>query len=260
MLEFVNKNKAYVKMLQETLGITADGVAGPQTLQAAEEHFDGPVISHDGKLVPIEFDGVVNHQYSLDTLPDGSKNWYLRKQDIDNIVVHWGGLNALHCYQVFFNPKYAHATSHFLIGRNPKTEELEVLQCLDTAQVAWHAGKANKQSVGIDICQHPAVKHFDKTKVFYPGAEIVKNSSKRGPQGDIVDIDPELAEFANDFIWALREVLDLGDKPVCKDEEVYKISDAKKFSVLGHHNFSKQKWDVAPWAKKLYHDLDEEVC
>jgi len=260
MLEFLNKNKAYVKTLQESLGITADGVVGPQTLEAAEEHYGRPVISHGGKLVPIEFDGVINHQYSLHELPDGSKNWYLRKQDIDNIVVHWGGLNVIHCYQVFFNPKYAHATSHFLIGRNPKSEELEVLQCLDTAQVAWHAGKANKQSVGIDICQHPSVKWYEKTKEYYPGAQIVKNGSNRGPQGDIVDIDPELAMFANDFIWALREILDLSHKPVCKDEEIYKIGDARQFSVLGHHNFSKQKWDVIPWAEKLYHHLDEDLC
>jgi hypothetical protein len=259
MLEYLNRNKAYVKSIQAEVGVTPDGVAGPQTLRAVEEHFDAPVISHNGKFIPLEFDGVINHSYSLHELPDGSKNWYQRKQPIDNICVHWGGLNALHCYQVFFNPKYAHASSHFLIGRNPKSEELEVLQCLDTMQTAWHAGKANKQSVGIDICQHPAVKYFDKTKEYYPGVEVVKNRSQRGPS-DVVDIDPELAEFANDFIWALREVLELSHKPVCKDDEVYKINDAKQFSVLGHHNFSKQKWDPAPWADRLYHDLDEEVC
>jgi len=260
MLEHLNDNKTYVKLLQNEIGVAVDGIAGPNTLKAAEEYYGKPVISHNGKLVPINFSGKINHQYSLHELPDGSKNWYYRKNNIDNIVVHWGGLNAPHCYQVFFNPKYAHTSSHFLVGFNPKSKELEVLQCLDTAQVAYHAGKANKQSVGVDICQHPQKKYFERTKSWYKGAEIIKNPSSRGPKGDIVDIDPQLADFSREFLVALRSVLDLDHKPVCTDEEVYKIEDVKQqYSILGHHNFSVQKWDPAPWAHKLYHGIDDEM-
>jgi len=263
MLEHLNSNKTYVRLLQQEIGTTADGVAGPNTLKAAEEFYGKPVISHNGKLIPINFSGKINHSYSLHELPDGSKNWYSRKTPIDNIVVHWGGLNAPHCYQVFFNPKYAHTSSHFLVGHNPKSGELEVFQCLDTAQVAYHAGKANKQSVGVDICQHPSIKYLDKTKSWYPGAEVITNPSKRGPQGDIVDIDPQLAEFAREFLKALRTAMDLDHKPVCEDEQVYKIEDVKqRYSILGHHNFSVQKWDVIPWADRLYHGIDDEenIC
>lgn len=265
MFEFVNKNRAYVKSLQLKIGVRDDGVAGPNTLKAAEDFFNSQVVAHKGKIIPIDFDGKINHNYSLYKLPDGSKNHYTRRTPIDNIVVHWGGLNPLHCYQYFFNPKYAHTSSHFLIGRNTRNDELEVFQCLDTGLAAYHAGKANKQSVGVDICQHPTVKFFEKTNSYYPGAQIVKNSSKRGPQGDIVDIDPELADFSNRFLRALNEVCGLSNKPVCKDEEVYNLKDAKSFSILGHHNFSKQKWDVIPWADRLYHNIEpiedfNDVC
>jgi len=263
MFEFVNKNRAYVKSLQLKIGVRDDGVAGKNTLKAAEEFYDSQVIAHKGQIVPIDFDGKINHNYSLYKLPDGTKNHYVRKTPIDNIVVHWGGLNPLHCYQVFFNPKYAHTSSHFLIGRNTRNGEMEVFQCLDTGLAAYHAGKANKQSIGIDICMHPMVKYWDKTKDYYPGAQIVKNSSKRGPQGDIVDIDPELADLSNRFLRALNEVCELTHKPVCRDENVYNLNDAKKFSILGHHNFSKQKWDVIPWADRLYHNIEndnDEYC
>jgi hypothetical protein len=258
MLDFINQNKSYVKSLQTQIGVTADGIAGPNTLKAAEEYFNSQVIQHNGKLVPINFNGCkITHNHSLHKLPDGSKNWYSRKTDIDNIIVHWGGLNAPHCYQVFFNPKYAHTSSHFLIGHNPNTGDIEIFQCLDTSQVAYHAGKANKQSVGVDICQHPSVKYFDKTKVWYKDVAIVQNCSKRGPK-EVVDIDPQLADISFEFLTALREVLELDDKPVCGDDEVYKLSDAKQFSILGHHNVSVQKWDVACWADKLYRKMDAQ--
>lgn len=252
----INSNPTYVKSLQTQIGVKVDGVAGPNTLSAIEEYHGSPVIQHDGKFIPINFQGTVRHDYSLDTLPDGTKNWYLRKTPIDNVVVHWGGLNASHCFMVFHNPKYAHLSSHFLIGRNPNNGELEVFQCLDTGLVAYHAGKANKQSVGVDICMHPETKYFAKTKEWYPGAEIRPNPSLRGPQKDIVDIDPELAAFASSFLEELRYALELSDKPVCTDDEVYSLKDAKQFSILGHHNISAKKWDCAPWADRLYHNLD----
>lgn len=256
MFHNINKNQTYVKSIQTQLGLEVDGIAGPETLKAVEDDLSSQVIQHLGQFVPIAFEGKIRHDYSLDVLPDGTKNWYYRKNKIDNIVVHWGGLNASHCFMVFHNPKYAHTSSHFLIGRNPNNGELEVYQCLDTGLVAYHAGKANKQSVGVDICMHPDTKYFAKTKKWYPGAEIVPNPSARGPQKDIVDIDPELADFASQFLSALRDVLELSHKPVCSDDEIYALEPAKQFSILGHHNISVKKWDPAPYADRLYHHLD----
>lgn len=251
MLESVNKNKFYTKLLQEEVGCKIDGVVGPNTVNACEKTWGSSVISHNGKLVPIDFHGKINHEYSLFELPDGTQNWRPRTKNIDNIVVHWGGLHALHCYQIFFNTSQRHVSSHFLIGRNVKSGELEVLQCLDTGLVAYHGGKINGQSVGIDICQSPEVKHFNKTLEYYPNAEIIKNSTSRGPS-EIVDIDPELAEFAARFIDALEHALDLQHKERLHSDEVLSINELKNYSVLGHHNVSLKKWDVLPYADRLY--------
>jgi hypothetical protein len=32
-----------------------------------------------------------------------------------------------------------------------------------------------------------------------------------------------------------------------------------KYSIVGHHNISAKKWDVIPWAEKLYYDLDGDI-
>ena len=53
----------------------------------------------------------------------------------------------------------------------------------------------------------------------------------------------------------IEEAVELEDKPVCKDNEVYSVKDASQFSIVGHHNISAKKWDVIPWAEKLYYNL-----
>jgi len=252
---FVNKDKEYVKQIQAAAGCKADGICGPNTLKAFEDLHCSSVIQHKGKLVPIDFSGTIRHNMSLDTLPNGKQNWYTRKTPIDNIVVHWGGLNNNHCFRVFYSvDNTSCTTSHFLIGRNTDNNELEVWQCLDTAQVAYHAGKMNAQSVGMDICMHPDTKYKKHTSKHYEYS-VMENNTGRGPK-ECVDIDPELAEFAREFILALRVLLELDDKPVCPDDKVYDLEEVKQFSVVGHHNVSAKKWDVSPWADKLYRDCD----
>ena len=44
-----------------------------------------------------------------------------------------------------------------------------------------------------------------------------------------------------------------------KDNKVYSVKDASQFSIVGHHNISAKKWDVIPWAEKLYYDLDGDI-
>ena len=72
----------------------------------------------------------------------------------------------------------------------------------------------------------------------------------------MVMIGEELASLSRDFLLSLREATSLDDKPVCEDNEVYSVGDAAKFSIVGHHNISAKKWDVIPWAEKLYYGLD----
>ena len=39
---------------------------------------------------------------------------------------------------------------------------------------------------------------------------------------------------------------------------ILSIEEAKKFSIVGHHNISARKWDVIPWVEKLYYGIGDE--
>ena len=258
--KYINKNKKYVKEVQSEVGAIADGVYGPNTHKAVLSHF-GNVIFHMGKVVPIDFHmAEIDMSAPLYELDDGTKNWYNRKSDPSSICVHWGGLNTRHCYNVFNMAKGRHVSSHFLLGFNHKKQCMEILQCLDTGQVAYHAGKFNKHSIGIDICMHPEQKYWEKTKRWYPDAslEVCKIPDSRVKGRKIVMIGEELAEFSREFLIALRDAVGLNDKPACESLDVLSLEEAKKYSIVGHHNISAKKWDVIPWAEKLYYNLDNE--
>jgi len=173
-----------------------------------------------------------------------------------NVIFHMGKVVPIN----FNMAKGRHVSSHFLLGFNHKKQCMEILQCLDTGQVAYHAGKFNKHSIGIDICMHPEQKYWEKTKRWYPDSslEICKIPDSRVRGRKIVMIGEELAAFSREFLIALRDAVGLNDKPVCESLEVLSLEEAKKYSIVGHHNISAKKWDVIPWAEKLYYNLDNE--
>ena len=253
----LNKDKEYVRSLQQEVGAVADGVYGPNTHRAVQEYYGSPVIMHMGKVVPIDSPLDVDWSASLYELDDGTQNWYERKEDPSTICVHWGGLNSRHCYNVFNMARGRHVSSHFLIGRNHKTGKYEILQCLDTGLVAYHAGKFNKKSIGIDICMHPDTRYWEKTEKWYPDAYVdtVKLGDKRVDGKEIAMIGDEFADICKEFLRSLRDATGLSDKPVCESFDVMSVSEAAKYSIVGHHNISAKKWDVIPWAEKLYYNL-----
>lgn len=256
MFQTVNKNKDYVRKLQEEVGAVADGIFGPATLKACEEYYNSSVIIHNGQVVPLgNKDYIVDHKHSLYQLPDGTRNWRNRGSfPIETLCVHWGGLNVKHCYMTFYNSNGRHVSSHFGIGWDPVEKRLEVNQWVDTALVTYHGGKFNNYSVGIDICQHPDIKWATKSKQWY-NTEEIDNPSSRGPS-KLMSIDPDLASISSAFIGDLMIALDLMHKPVCDHDEVMSVSQAKEYAVVGHHNISAKKWDVAPWRDSLYPTLE----
>jgi len=263
MFKHINKNVPYVQKIQEMIGTRADGVAGKNTLKKLKEYYNSEIIAHNGKFIPLNNskDYIVEHDLSLHTLPDGEQPWYYRKNKIDTICMHWGGLNARHCYRVFYNCKGSHVSSHFLIGRDPRdNNRIEIIQCLDTALVSYHAGKFNKYSVGVDICQHPEVRYATKTKSYGYDSHEIDNHSSRGPD-KMMSLDPELAEVAKSFIEDLRVALELDDKPILKSEELMGIHELTEFSIVSHMNVSNKKWDIVEaWAKDLHWAINDEDC
>jgi hypothetical protein len=254
----LNQNRDYVRVLQQQAGAVVDGFYGPATHNAIKAFYGMPVMIHMGKVIPIDSPLNVNLSASLYELDDGTKNWYERKKDPSTICVHWGGLNTRHCYNVFNMARGRHVSSHFLIGKNHKTNEYELLQCLDTGLVAYHAGKFNKHSIGVDICMHPQKKYWEKTKKWYPDAFLSKydGDDKRVPKDEIAMIGPEFSTLCRQFLHALTAATGLDNKPICEDNNVYPVNDAAKFSIVGHHNISAKKWDVIPWAQSLYYSID----
>ena len=149
---------------------------------------------------------------------------------------------------------------NLLIGKNHKTGEFEILQCLDTGLVAYHAGKFNKYSIGVDICMHPDLRYWEKTQKWYPGAykEVSPNGDPRVNGKEIAMISDIFSHLCRDFLHSLREATELHEKPVCETFDVMSVKDAAKYSIVGHHNISAKKWDVIPWAEKLYFGIDND--
>jgi len=257
----LNKDKDYVRSLQQEVGVTADGIYGPGTHRAVRNYYGMPIMMHMGKVVPIDSPLEVDWSAPLYELDDGTKNWYKRKADPSSICVHWGGLNSRHCYNVFNMARGRHVSSHFLIGKNHKSGEFEILQCLDTGLAAYHAGKFNKYSIGIDICMHPDLRYWDKTQKWYPDAykEVMEDIDPRVNGKEIAMIGDDFADLCRQFLQSLRESTNLDKKPACESFDVMSVKEASNYSIVGHHNISAKKWDVIPWAEKLYFGLDEEL-
>lgn len=259
MFEHINRNKAYVMQTQKELGVKVDGVVGPKTFEAIKDFYGCEVIAHNGKFVPLnnKLKYVVEHDLSLYELPDGTKNWCHRSQPAETICLHWGGHNARNLYRIFFNTKSRHVSTHFAIGRDPRdNNRIEVMQFLDTGLQAYHAGKFNKFSVGIDICQSVETRHINTALENGYDVKVIDNPGRGDKQ--MISLDPELAEVAREFIKDLRVAMEIDHKPICKDEEIYGIYEAANFSIVSHLNLSARKWDVAScWAKHLHHAIDD---
>ena len=72
-------------------------------------------------------------------------------------------------------------------------------------------------------------------------------------------IGDDFADVCRQFLQSLRETTGLESKPVCESLNVMSVAEASKYSVVGHHNISAKKWDVIPWAEKLYYGIDESI-
>lgn len=167
-----------------------------------------------------------------------------RKGGISGITLHWGGLNAEHCYNVFASDS-RDVSSHFVIGRHPE-DGVRVYQLLDLRHCAWHGGKVNDFTIGIDICQSPEINwfdHYSKDKNY--SIQKIKNTSGRGP-ATVLSLDPVLAEGAAAFIQDLMHALNF-ELRTPPDHRTYSIEELQQFTLFGHHHASEKKYDVACW-------------
>jgi hypothetical protein len=158
-----------IKEFQREMGIQADGMCGPGTFrrkfnERAEElersdsdpNYSDHIICH-GDAVPIEWDRVVLWTDNAGhKAKEGNYKKVTGKRDIDLFVTHWDVcLSSDICQRVLDKRGIS---VHFLIDNDGT-----IYQTLDTTHVAWHAGGANKRSVGVEI----ANAYYPKWQTWY---------------------------------------------------------------------------------------------
>jgi hypothetical protein len=170
-----------------------------------------------------------------------------KERDINAVIVHWGGLNPQHLGRVFANRK---ASSHLAVGICENTGEIGVFQYLDMAHVAWHAVGANQNTIGIDICQQPEVKHLGYYKKHGYDIQTIENPAKGYGPSKIVSLDPRIQKATASLLINLCEAFGIREDYATLEDGLVSKERLAEGGLFSHfHVDFKQvgKWDVAPW-------------
>lgn len=254
-----NLNALQIKSFQSSNNLPTTGIIDDKLIDKLKTEHNSDFIAHNGKLVSLKNNRKYNVVFdlSLYELPDGSKPWHYRREEAKTICLHVSGFNTRHNWMQFMTTKIYHEATHFSIGRNPKNNnEIEIVQHLDTGLEAAHSGKFNQFSIGVDIAQPIDVRHLEiATKCGYQ-TQIIDNIGERGLVDDpqILSIDEELVAVAKQFLNDLMHVMEIADKPICKDDQVHSIHDAKNFSICAYTNVN-SRFNLSmsnAWCEKLH--------
>lgn len=220
---------------------------------------------HNGARIALSDKGqksalyTFEHPFGLSVIKGG---WYRNShRRIRFIQLHWGGIDAPQCKRVLVN---RNLSSHFGIDRKA------IYQWLDTGVVAYHGGKTNLHSIGIDICQQPTTKYHQRYRDRGYDCEIVDNPNrvygdlKRGDK-QIITLDSHIVVMVRELLSDLCEAFDVplrvprGSNGYADSGEFFHgvfpekhMKDGKFRGIIGHHHSSKGKWDVAPWWDQIF--------
>ena len=234
-----------------------DGKLGPMTWRSMLSRFE-PVMPSDNYVVASGRRLSIGHSASPYTVINFDQtggpslheaghftSWANR--EIDRVIMHWGGLDPKHLQAVMSTPDRKVST-HFGVGLID--DQPVVYQYLDLAHKAWHAGKFNTNSVGIDICQQPDYKWIQRYKDKGYDVKRIKNPTHRGNK-NIISIDPRIARATGAFVRDLMDKLELKERAPDHHDVV---SDVSPFTLVGHHHLSSRKWDIACWWLDVFGD------
>lgn len=162
------------------------------------------------------------------------------------VILHWGGWNVASCFASLENDGFS---THFMVEpyQAAAGHPLRIYQGVDLAFTAHHAVGVNEHAIGIDICRTPLIAYAGR----YPDATIIDNpSNPRRGERRVLDLPDRVAEVTR----ALAEwVADLFAIPVGTYPGDALLEDIQgAVGIFGHHHVSARKWDVAPWAPKLW--------
>jgi len=225
-------------LLIDTLGDVRERVildGAPVVMPARDEY----------RLVTFdERDGLDLHRYG---------HFSPRKREVQGVCVHWGGLNAQHCFNVFASPARK-VSSHFLLGL--VDGQPVVYQVLDLKFSAWHGGKVNGHSIGVDICQQAGVQWADHYDEHGYDLQIIDNPSSRGER-KVLTLHPALRTAAALFLSDLMTALDLPLLPAPDADGIYEDDvQAGRVTLYGHSHVNRRKWDIAPYWADIMSEIE----
>ena len=131
-----------IKLFQYKHDLTVDGKVGPNTFRRLLSDKDlqesDNFIICDGQQIDIEWD------VKQDLMPSNCYRTWRRRRHPNMLVTHWDATtSAEKCKRVLQARKIS---THFCIDNDGV-----IYQYVDTNNVAWHAGRVNKYSIGIDF-------------------------------------------------------------------------------------------------------------
>lgn len=223
--------------------LTADGILGPKTWEELQGRTWHPPVREyliaGGQRIAVPFP-VVTWLEPGGLSFYGKRGWAKRRdptgERVNLFVLHWDGCTS------------AHQCFHVLLDRGLSVQLLldgdgTVYQALDLAEArAWHAGRANERSIGVEI-QNPVRLHRNKWQK--PPREVVTESRVHGrgtyEHLDFYDVQKkrtvELAEFLCERFGIPRAL------PTKGDNVVKGLAPAGFKGVCGHYHLSKTKPD-----------------
>ena len=272
--------------LQNAIGVLADGLVGLGTLKALQKvlkvrfqllwnpisgeisevsssSLESNHILWKGLEVPLpQVESCTIYTYrdpqGLNLHEVGSFN--KRSRTINSAIVHWGGLNPQHLARVFSNRK---ASSHFAVGRSEDSGEVGIYQYLDVAHIAWHAVGANTNSIGIDICQQPEVKHLGYYANRQYDVQTIDNPAAPhyGPP-KVISLDSQIKTATVELLRGLEVAFSIPKCiPPTSQHQIDKdlLAQGGIFSHF-HVDFKNQrKWDVAPWWDSIREEFESKA-
>ena len=268
---FDEKLARNVRKFQKEHQLKADGLVGPityrriYTLREVEEDMQqeanpagSDYILCNGKEVAVGWDKIITfNEEGAFVLPEDCYKSVSSERKPIMVVTHWdAALSAKSCHRIL---KKRGISSHFVIDNDGT-----IFQMVDTNHVAWHAGKVNSFSIGIDFSNAYYTKYQSwYTKNNFGRRPVLESSVVHGSK-----LKPHLGYYQvqldaySALVKALCEHYDIPlDYPQDKENNylttVHKPALSKKFSgVVCHFNLSKKKIDCAGLdLKKVIEDI-----